>query len=83
MLTGVKVLSGLCIVAGIFMFVNAATATWPLDESAHREVYRLADVVLGLAFWGLSWVLFSVYRTRQLHRLEAGVSRSDVDLEVI
>ena len=82
MLAAVKVLSGLCIVAGIFMFVNATTATWPLDESAHRQVYRLLDIVLGLAFWALSWVLFSVYRTRQLHRLQQG-GVQDVDLEVL
>jgi hypothetical protein len=78
-----KALAGLAVVLGISMFINAITATWPLNERDHDQVYRLLDVLLGLGFWALAWVLFSLYRSRQIAKLAHGAPRSDVDVDVL
>lgn len=53
-------LSGLFVILGIAMFVNAGTATWPFDQTEHTQGFRLLDIAVGVAFllvaWWIAWL---------------------------
>jgi hypothetical protein len=66
--TLVKTLAGLMFVLGISFFANAAAGQWAFNFRRHTGGYIALDVLLGLACWLLSWLLWAWHTRRSVLR---------------
>jgi hypothetical protein len=63
-----KGFSVLLFILGISMFANAIAGQWALDFSKTSGGYIALDIVIGVAFWAFSWVVWHVHVMRSLVR---------------